>query len=92
MNELIPGPTAPLMSATAGRDDPFQFKYGYNFQNEVQGPPIKESKPRTGMVLPGPQGPFHIHSEINRVGGWAKFNSNGRLTYPALRCAYPQSR
>ena len=29
------------------------------------------------MVLPGPQGPFHIHSEINRVGGWAKFNLNG---------------
>ena len=44
------------------------------------------------MVLPGPQGPFHIHSEINRVGGWAKFNSNGRGTYPALCCAVAQSR
>ena len=26
------------------------------------------------MVMPGPQGPFHIHSEINRVGGWEKLS------------------
>ena len=64
MNELIPGPTAPLMSATAGRDDPFQFKYGYNFQNEVQGPPHLLTTTATGGTVVLLVTKLQIHDEL----------------------------